>query len=228
MEMMIAIVLFTMVIGAVYSTWLLILRASRASQEAAAQVQRQRVAVHTIEDALTCIQSFQASMKYYSFLVSGNPPELRFTARLPDNFPRHGKFGDLDVRQLDFTLAPGADASRSETDLILRQRPILLDLDDDEKQHPLILARYVQKFSVECWDTNRVEWVKAWEMTNAIPPLIRVNLVLGGNRTDEFGNAGPTRSISRVIAVPSQTMPAEAQSGRGPIGGPPAAPIPAR
>ncbi len=124
-EVMIAMAIFTLVMAAIYSSWDLIWRAARVSQTAAAQVQRQRVAIHTIEDALTCIQSFQADMKYYSFVVNEDPPELDFTARLPDNFPRNGKFGDLNVRQLQFTLAAGQD---SEKDLVLRQKPILLDL----------------------------------------------------------------------------------------------------
>jgi prepilin-type N-terminal cleavage/methylation domain-containing protein len=214
-EVMIAITIFSMVLAAIYSTWNLIWRASRVSQAAAAQVQRQRVAIHTIEDALTCIQSFQASMKYYSFVVNDDPPELAFTARLPDNFPRNGKFGDLNVRQLLFTLEAGPD---SERDLVLRQRPILLDLDADEQQRPLVLARFVQTFKVECWDTNQAEWVTEWDNTNSIPPLIRVSLVLGGNNNN-FGDAAPTLAVSRVIAAPSQTLPAVVQTGGGGPGG---------
>jgi prepilin-type N-terminal cleavage/methylation domain-containing protein len=217
-EVMIAITIFSLVLAAIYSSWDLIWRASRVSQAAAAQVQRQRVAIHTIEDALTCIQSFQASMRYYSFVVADDPPELDFTARLPDNFPRNGKFGDLNVRQLMFTLEAGPN---SEKDLVLRQKPILLDLDADEQKNPLVLARNVQTFKVECWDTNMAEWTKEWDNTNSIPPMIRVKLVLGGNN-NQFGNAAPTLSVTRVIAVPSQTMPAVVQTGGGgPRGGGP-------
>jgi prepilin-type N-terminal cleavage/methylation domain-containing protein len=217
-EVMIAMTIFSLVVGAIYSSWDLIWRATRVSRAAAAQVQRQRVAIHTIEDALTCIQSFQASMKYYSFVVSEDPPELDFTARLPDNFPRNGKFGDLNVRQLMFTLEAGPD---SEKDLMLRQKPILLDMDEDEQKNPLVLARNVQTFKVECWDTNQAEWVTEWDNTNSIPPLIRVKLVLGGNNKDNAGNATPTLAVTRVIAVPSQTMPAAVQMGGvRPPGGP--------
>jgi hypothetical protein len=221
---MIAMTIFSLVLAAIYSSWDLIWRASRVSRAAAAQVQRQRVAIHTIEDALTCIQSFQADMRYYSFVVNEDPPELDFTARLPDNFPRNGKFGDLNVRQLQFTLAAGADPA--EKDLVLRQKPILLDLDADEQKNPLVLARNVQTFKVECWDTNMAEWTKEWDNTNAIPPLIRVKLVLGGKNND-FGNAAPTLSVTRVIAVPSQTMPAVVQTGGGgPRGGGPVLTLP--
>ena len=41
-------------------------------------------------------------------------------------------------------------------------------------------------------------------------PLIRVNLVLGGNNNDNFGNAAPTLSVTRVIAVP---VPKDARCG---------------
>ena len=226
---MIAMTIFALVLAAVYSSWDLIWRASRVSQSAAAQVQRQRVAIHTIEDALTCIQSFQASMKYYSFIVDEGAPLLKFTSRLPDNFPRNGKFGDLNVRQLTFTVEPPPNPGNifsvdsSERDLVLRQKPILLDMDLDEQQHPLVLARYVQTFKVECWDTNQAEWVTEWDNTNSIPPLIRVDLVLGGN-SQEFGGGGPTLTVSRVIAVPSQTLPSVVQTGGGALS--PAAPNP--
>jgi prepilin-type N-terminal cleavage/methylation domain-containing protein len=230
-EVMIAMTIFSLVIAAIYSSWDLIWRATRVSQAAAARVQRQRVAIHTLEDSLTCIQSFQADMKYYSFIVSEDPPELDFTSRLPDNFPRNGKFGDLSVRQLQFTVETGPD---SEKDLMLRQKPILLDMDEDEQKNPLVLARNVQTFKIECWDTNQAEWVTEWDNTNSIPPLIRVKLVLGGNNKDNLGNATPTLAVTRVIAVPSQTMPAAVQMGgvRPPGGGPginlapPAAPGP--
>ncbi len=211
-EVMIAMTIFCLVVGVIYSTWDLIWRATRVTQAAAAQVQRQRVAIHTIEDALTCVQSFEASMQYYSFIVNNDPPELEFTSRLPGNFPRDGKFGDLNVRQLQFTIEAGPDPELQEKDLVLRQKPILLDMDEDEQKNPLVLARFVQTFSVECWDTNQAEWVTDWEYTNTIPPLIRVKLVLGRNNKDNFGNDAPTLSVTRVIAVPSQTMPVEAQA----------------
>ena len=69
-EIMVAIAIFSIVIAAIYSTWTLILRASQVGQNTAAQAQRQRIALRTIEDSLTCIQSFQASMKYYVFTNS--------------------------------------------------------------------------------------------------------------------------------------------------------------
>ena len=217
-EIMIAITIFSMVLAAVYSTWTLVLRASKVGQEAAAQVQRQRIAIWTIENALNCIQSFQASIKYYGFVVqNGDKPMLSFTAKLPDDFPRNGRSGDFNVRRLTFTLEAVTD---SENDLMLRQNPILMDMDQDEQQQPLLLARNVEKFKIECWYNN--SWVDEWDQdewnqTNTIPPMVRVTLVLGGNKNNS-GNAGPQLTITRLIAIPSHTLPSFMQTPAG-IGG---------
>jgi hypothetical protein len=230
---MIAMTIFSLVLAAIYSSWTLIWRASRVTQAAAAQVQRQRVAIHALEDSLTCIQSFQADMKYYGFNVNEDPPMLEFTSRLPGHFLRDGKFEGFNVRRLTFTVEPPPNpgnvfsVDNSEKDLVLRQKPILVDMDEDEHQRPVVLARYVQTFKVECWDTNQAEWVTEWDNTNAIPPLIRVKLVLGGNKNiNDYGNNAPTLAVTRVIAVPSQTMPAAAQGGVGFNGNPNSGPGP--
>ena len=208
---MVAIAIFSIVIAAIYSTWTLILRSSQVGQNTAAQAQRQRIALRTIEDSLTCIQSFQASMRYYVFTNStqnGNQSELSFTARLPEVFPRNGKFGDFNLRRLTFTVEPGRD---SEKDLVLRQNPVLMDMDPDERQTPLVLARDVRKFTVECWDTTNMDWVDGWDSTNSIPAMVRISLALGGNAG--AGNAAPGFAVTRLIAIPSVTLPSILQTG---------------
>ncbi len=208
-EIMVAIAIFTLLVAAVYSTWVVILKSSQVGQEAAAQAQRQRIAIRTIEDSLTCIQSFQASMQYYSFNVTnGDQPVLSFVARVPDVFPRNGRF-DSNLRRLTFSVETGTD---SEKDLVLRQNEILKDMDDAEQATPLVLARNVKDFVVECWDTNAMDWAAEWDSTNTIPTIVRVTLTLGGNQLGS-GNAAPTPAIVREIAVPSGTMPTIAQTG---------------
>jgi prepilin-type N-terminal cleavage/methylation domain-containing protein len=215
-EIMVAIVIFSIVIAAIYSTWTLILRASQVGQNTAAKAQRQRIALRTIEDSLTCVQSFQASMKYYGFIVqNGDQSALSFTARLPDVFPRNRRFvnpdlgRDFSLRRLTFTLEPGPDL---EQDLVLRQNPVLMDMDPDERQTPLVLARGVKKFTVECWDPRATDWVDEWDSTNTIPVMVRISLTLGGNA--DAGNAAPDLAVVRVIAIPSITLPSILQIGR--------------
>jgi len=213
---MVAIAIFSMVIAAIYSTWAAIMRSTQVAQDVAAQAQRQRITLRTIEDSLMAVQSFQASPQYYSFVVAGDEAaaELSFTARVPEIFPRNGKFvnpntgRDFNLRRLTYALEAG-DAGQKN--LTLRQNPVLMDLDQDEQQFPLVLARNVRKFSVECWDTNKLEWATEWLDTNAIPTLLRVKLVLGGNTGG--GASAPDFSVARVFSLPSQTLPAAVQNG---------------
>jgi prepilin-type N-terminal cleavage/methylation domain-containing protein len=213
-EIMVAVAIFTLLVAAVYTTWVLIMRAKQVGNEAAAQVQRQRIAIRTIEDSLTCIQSFQASMKYYTFAVTnGDQPTLSFVARVPDVFPRNGRFGDFNLRRLTFTLEPattGVSAAK-ENDLVLRQNPMLMDMDPDEQASPLVLAHNVNGFVIECWDTNKLDWVDEWDDTNSIPPMVRIKLTLGGKTTDT--RPATPLSITREIAMPSSTMPRIVQTG---------------
>lgn len=218
-EIMVAIAVFAVVLGAVYSAWMALLRSTRVAENVAAQAQRQRVTLRTIEDSLMAIQSFQASPQYYSFVLeNGQSPTLSFTARVPDVFPRNGKFinpntgKEFNLRRLTYSLEAGTDGGKN---LVLRQKPLLQDMDDDEQKYPLILARNVQKFTVECWDTNKLAWADAWDDTNSIPSMLRVQLLLGN--TTAVGSA-PSVPLTRLISPPSQTMPAAAQNGSGAAG----------
>jgi prepilin-type N-terminal cleavage/methylation domain-containing protein len=217
-EIMIAIAVFTLVIAAIYSTWAVIMKSSTVAQDVAAQAQRQRITLRTIEDSLMAVQSFQASPQYYSFLVAGdeNAAVLSFTARVPEVFPRNGKFAspatgrEFNLRRLTFSLEAGGG---QEKNLVLRQNPVLMDLDADEQQFPLVLARNVRKFAVECWDPVKKDWVKEWldNNTNSIPTLLRVNLVLGNNTA--AGSSAQDVPSARLYSLPSQSLPAAAQNG---------------
>jgi len=212
LEIMLAITIFSLVMAAIYSSWMFILRATRVGQEATAQVQRRRMAVWTIEDALTCVQSFRASRHYYTFVVqNGSEPLLSFTARLPDDFARNGEFVDFNMRRVTFTIEAGPD---SEKDLVLRQNPILMDMSQDEQDHPLVLARNVKSFTCECWDPDKTDWSKKWQDTNQIPSMVRFTLVLGGKKDDVYGDAGPQLAVTRVVAIPSITVPVQVQTGQ--------------
>jgi prepilin-type N-terminal cleavage/methylation domain-containing protein len=217
LELLVAIVLFTIVVAAICSTLVLILRATQVGQAAAARSQRQRVVMSTIENSLMCVQSFQASQQYYSFIVeNGDAPALSFAARLPAVFPRNGKFispelgRDFRLRRVTFTLEPGADR---QNNLVLRQKPILTDMDPGEQNDPLILAQGVKTFSIECWDTNQFEWVDEWDDTNSLPPMVRIGLVLGDGNNDQSQEADSQRTIIRVFSLPSSMMPTVVQLG---------------
>ena len=224
-EVMVALAILCMIISAIYATWILILRSSAMAQFVAARAQRERIAVRTVEDALICSQSFQASLKYYTFIVvNGEEPVLSFTARVPEVFPRNGKFNDMNLRRLNFSLEEGTGDEHGKN-LVLRQNPILMDMDEDEKKYPLVLAHGVKTFGIDCWDTNKLDWVEEWDTTNAIPPVVRIRLQLDGDANSADAAA---LTIVRLVAMPCEMMPASLQQpnggGQPPPGTPPGAP----
>ena len=173
-EVLIAIGILSMVITAIYACWSAVLRSSKIGGDAAAKVQRSRMAVRCMEDALTYARMNAAHPDLYWFEgESGDNARLSFVARLPESFPRGAKFGDLVLRRIEFSVVPGEDPRRQ---LVVRQAPLLMEFDEDEANYPLVLARDVEEMTVEFWDPSEEDWIDEWTETNMIPPMVRLTL----------------------------------------------------
>jgi type II secretory pathway pseudopilin PulG len=215
--MMIAIGIFSLVLAAIYSSWTAILRASKTALEASASAQRARITIRVLEDSLGSAQSFQQNLPYYAFLAeNGNEATLSFVARLSKSFPRSGKFGDLDVRRVTFAIEPSPDGGRQ---LVLRQNPLVMEPDADEKEHPIVLAKNVQGMDMLFWaeDKNPPDWVDEWreQKTNQLPRLVMLTLKLA----DRPNSTQITEEITRIINLPAKTVLPIWQVPRG-MGGP--------
>lgn len=222
-EIIVALALLGMVVAAIYSSWAVIVRGSRTGLQAAAAVQRERVAVRTIEEALTCARSFAADMQNYTFVAeNGEEPTLSFVAHLSKSFPRSGRFGDFDVRRVTFSVEPGPDSGKQ---LVLRQSPFLMDWDIDEQEHPVVLAKDVKDFKMLFWDVhlNPPDYVDEWTRTNELPPLILFTLELG---SDPLHPNKARQVIARLVALPAVTVQSVLAAPGGPPGPPPAPPLP--
>lgn len=217
LEIMVALGLLTVIIIAIYSSWMAILKGSRVAREVAAASQRTRITMRTLQDSLLCACVFNGNAPYYTFIADadGDYSSFSFVARLPKSFPRSGKFGDLDVRRLSFTIEPGQD---SQKQLVLRQNPLLMEVDKDEQEHPLVLAQDVDKFIVEYIDPKSGEWVPEWTLTNQLPREVRVQLAIGHT---EAKVSEPLEVMVGTVAMSAQPvriewqMPMNAVAGLG-------------
>jgi type II secretion system protein J len=199
-EIMIAISIFSLVLAAIYSSWTAILRARKVAGDATASIQRARISIRIIEDSLGSVESFVRNANYYSFVgENGSEASLSFVARLAKSFPRSGKFGDLDLRRLTFTVEKGSDNSRQ---LVLRQTPVLMDMDIDEKEHPLVLAKNVQDFQLQFWDMRLNDWTDEWTQTNQIPKLVMVTLKL----SDSPYSTQVQEEVTRIVSIPAMAV----------------------
>jgi prepilin-type N-terminal cleavage/methylation domain-containing protein len=191
-EVMIAITLFSVVLFAIYSSWMAILRGSKAGLNAAAEAQRTRVALRALDESLSSAQLFMGNLRHYVFLAdtSGDFAAISFVARLPFSFPGSGLFGGQTVRRVTFSVEPGTN---NQHQLVLKQTPLLEPKEAAPKPYTIVLAPAITRFQLEFLETNRFEWVPEWPFTNQLPRMVRV--VLG------FGHKSRTSSQPEDISV---------------------------
>jgi len=79
-----------------------------------------------------------------------------------------------------------------------------MDMDKEEKEVPLVLAKNVKEFKTEFWDLRLQDWVDEWKQTNQIPVLVKVSLKLADNHYSRQVR----EQITRVVSLPSVTVPA--------------------
>jgi hypothetical protein len=94
---------------------------------------------------------------------------------------------------------PGNDGGNN---LVLRQTPLIMDADEDEIEHPIVLAKNVKEFSMEFWDSRLNDWVNEWKQTNQLPRLITFTLRLA----DTARPLSPVEEITRIVSIPSVTV----------------------
>jgi hypothetical protein len=186
-------------LAAVYASWSAILRASHTARNAAAETQRARVAVLTIEEALAAAQMSKVQSPLYAFVADTTEEYgyLSFVSRLPSSFARSGRFGELKIRRVELLVEPDRQGVPT---LWLRQTPFLVQEDRDELENPLMLVRNVRMFHLEYWGANSPEWMEKWPWTNQLPQLVRFTLAAAapGKKTVDRHSV-----ISRVVMLPA-------------------------
>ena len=211
-EIMLAIGIFAMVLTAIYATWLSILKGSKAGIKAAAEVQRSRIAMRTLEDAFNSTELFVANMNYYLFMAdtSGDMAAVSLASRLPAGFPGVGRYGDQKVRRISFYTEPGKDGMYN---LIMTQAPILLVTNGNNEAYTITLARDVTLFKLAFFDDRKNEWLEEWKYTNQLPRLVQIALGLGKTGNDA---SKPYDLTTSLVALPSVAVQADIQGAAPP------------
>ena len=216
LELMLSIGIFALILSAVYSIWIAILKGSRVGQKAAAEVQRSRIALRALEDAFNSTELFMANMKYYYFFAdtSGDMATVSLVARLPDGFLGSEQYKQLQqkVRRVTFETVPGNDGMRN---LMMTQAPILLpDNANDSGYQPytITLAKDVTHFQLSFFDPVKAEWLDEWTKTNQLPKIVQIALGLGKSAN----NSGkPSELVYSLVALPSEAVGGDLQATVG-------------
>jgi prepilin-type N-terminal cleavage/methylation domain-containing protein len=214
LEVMIAIGIFTMIIMAIYATWMSIVKGSRAAQNAAAAVQRSRIAMDALEASFRSMQLFESNRTNYLFIAdtSGDFASVSMVTRLSPAIPGFGVHRGLGVSRVTFSPQPNEDGS---IDLVMTHAPILVDTNNPlTPAYSAVLARDVTSFMVQFFDRQQQQYVDEWLYTNQLPPKVVVSLTTGtGKKT--AGSRTPEDFVVREVTVASLGVPAALQGGRG-------------
>jgi prepilin-type N-terminal cleavage/methylation domain-containing protein len=208
-ELMISMTILAMLLVSIYASWSQIMRSIQSAQKAAAAVQRSRVAVRAVEDALLTAQVYNANPQLYWFSADtrGDFASLDMVAHLPESFPGSGIYGEQKLRHVSFNVEP---ASEGGNQLVLRQWPLLMPIGQSESAKPytIVLGRDVDLFTLDFYDLKINDWVKEWEDTNQFPKLVRVAIGMGNRRDTPRDQR---EIITRIVAPAASIVPVEAQ-----------------
>jgi general secretion pathway protein J len=199
-EILLAMAIFAMIVSAVFASYTAVTKGAVAGNRAAAEAQRSRVALRTIEEALGATRSFAADPQYYTFEAeNGSEAYLSFVSHLGPSFPRSGYYGDFDVRRVTFSVEPAPEWGKR---LVLRQSLLLRDMTEDEQNYPVVLANDVREFELEFWDKKKTDWLDEWTDTNQLPQMVKFTLQLGRGE-----GTPPQDEVTRIIALPTIAVP---------------------
>ncbi len=205
LEIMIAMFIFSLVLTAIYSIWHGIIQGSSSGLKAAAEVQRSRVAMRTIEQALLSARVFNENLRYYYFVANGEGEGagITMTCRLPTDFLGMGFIDpNLRMRRVSIGTRPDRDG---KDELVLSHVPLLIDTNaPGGEPYSIVLARDVSRFELEFKDPRTFEWVSDWRYTNFMPKAVRVTLGLG--KIGAGASAQSQDLVSRIIAMPAQNI----------------------
>jgi prepilin-type N-terminal cleavage/methylation domain-containing protein len=205
LEIMIAMFIFSLVLTAIYSIWHGIIRGTSSGLKAAAEVQRSRVAMRTLEQALLSSRVFTKNLRYYYFVSNeeGAGASITMTCRLPTDFLGMG-FTDPNLRMRRVSIFTRPDPEGKD-ELVLSHVPLLIDTNAiGGEPYSIVLARDVSRFELDFQDPRTFEWLSYWRYTNFMPKAVRVTLGLG--KIGAGASAQSQDLVSRIIAMPAQNI----------------------
>ncbi len=177
-EMVVAMAIFSLILAFVYKTFFSFAQTTKASAEATTKVQRDRIALKTIEDAFSGLVYYEQNQSIYGFVVNTEDydyPSISFVSRVPPDFLGNKEFGSERLRRITFQVEDDEDYGRS---LVMYQSSTLQPMESLEVEEPSrwVLGQDLDTFLMVFWSTINGEWVYEWTETNSIPTRIKFEM----------------------------------------------------
>ena len=181
-EAIVSVAVFSIVLAMVYGVFFSLARSTVAGAEATVEIQRQRIALKTIEDSLSGLVYYEQSKEQYSFLADTtifDYPSISFVSRVPPDFLGNKEFGSQRLRRIEFTVEDDEVLGRS---LVMYQEALMQPVNTQDIREPKrwVLGPNLDTFFFVFWSTINNEWVSEWTETNSVPSRLKFELAFKG------------------------------------------------
>ena len=225
-ETMVSVAILALIVAIIYGTFFSVMNATQTGTSAAEQVQRERVALKTIEAALSGIVYYEQNQQHYAFTADTTDfsyPAISFVSRVPPGFLDSKAFGDQTLRRITFKVEDDSDHGKS---LVMYQPTVLqpeenLGLGEEESGIRSVLGPGLDTFFVLFWSTalNPPDWSSEWTQTNSVPARIKFEMTFKRD-DDEYAEITDTHKreiviFSDSISQAEQSPPLPRSSGQG-------------
>ena len=181
-EAIVSVAVLSIVLAMVYGVFFSLARSTVAGAEASVEIQRQRIALKTIEDSLSGLVYYEQSKEQYSFLADTTIfeyPSISFVSRVPPDFLGNKEFGSQRLRRITFQVEDDEDLGRS---LVMYQEALMQPVNTQDIREPKrwVLGPNLDTFFFVFWSTINNEWVSEWTETNSVPSRLKFELAFKG------------------------------------------------
>ncbi|MBC8324648.1 MAG: prepilin-type N-terminal cleavage/methylation domain-containing protein [Verrucomicrobia subdivision 3 bacterium] len=200
-EALVAVSILGMVTFMIFRSLLSVLGATKMGTDAADQVQRERVAIKTVEVGLRGMVFYEQNQDMYALdmdLRDKDYPYFSFVSRVPPDYLGSREFSGQTLRRLSFSVE---DIGGSRA-LILQQSHVMRPAEGEEPITVVrsVLAPQLDQFIILFWSTSAEDWIDVWTETNSLPSRVKVEMAL----TRQDGESIQlTDIIKREIAIHS-------------------------
>jgi len=182
-EVLASLFIVSMVLGLVYSVWATTLNVTRAGTDAVKDVQRERMALKALTDALAGASWYENRTEESLWLGRAEGfSHLKIIARVPPGFWGERELGGHPLRRIEFRVEPvQSQTEEPEFQLVLLQQPLLSSTNSTEF-HRTVLLPHLETFALEVPPTDpTLPWSSNWPLevgTNGLPRQAKVTLAV--------------------------------------------------
>ena len=241
-EAVVAVGILSLVLVSIYGVFFSVMGSTKAGTAAVIELQRQRIALQTIEDALSgliCYLDENNNPKQpYDFITNTEDfdyQSISFVSRVPPDFLGNNLFGSERLRRITFQVEDDELGGRS---LVMYQTSILDPILDtagsnqstasgliDTQLIPdsqrWVIGPGLDLFGLSFWSTAENAWIFHWVEPDAPNPPTRIKVELAYKRDDGLETQSfetqkrEVALFSKIIDYKTQNPPLPAASSRG-------------